>query len=62
MLLDKEDPGKVIGRMRHPLISPANEDREGHVPNAVHTCGALTHGDQPFVPCGVADNLIEAMR
>ena len=73
VLLDKDDPGKVIGRMSHPLISPANEDREGYVPNVVYTCGALKHGDQLFVPYGVADSsvafafisidgLIEAMR
>ena len=58
VLLDKEDPGKVIGRMSHPLLSPANEDREGYVPNVVYTCGAIKHGEQLFVPYGVADSSV----
>ena len=73
VLLDKDDPAKVIGRMSEPLLSAASEDREGYVPNVVYTCGGMRHGDQLFLPYGVADSsvafafvpiasLIEAMR
>jgi predicted GH43/DUF377 family glycosyl hydrolase len=58
ILLDKEDPSRVIGRLREPLLSAANEDREGYVPNVVYTCGALRHGDLLFVPYGVADSSV----
>ena len=58
VLLDKDDPAKVIGRMREPLLSAADEDREGYVPNVVYTCGALRHGDLLFVPYGVADSSV----
>ncbi|HWK35032.1 glycoside hydrolase family 130 protein [Sphingomonas sp.] len=57
-LLDKNDPSKVIGRTREPLIAPADQDREGYVPNVVYTCGALRHGDKIFLPYGIADSSI----
>ena len=37
VLLDKEDPAKVLGRTVRPLISAADQDREGYVPNVVYT-------------------------
>ena len=58
VLLDKEDPSKVIGRMSDPMLSAAHEDREGYVPNVVYTCGAIRHGDMLFVPYGVADSSV----
>ena len=73
VLLDKDDPSRVIGRMAGPLISPADTDREGYVPNVVYTCGAMRYGDFVFIPYGVADSsvafafvpieaMLEAMR
>src|SRR5687767_11136029 len=58
VLLDKDDPSKVIGRMPQPLLSPADEDREGYVPNVLYACGALRSGDLLFVPYGVADSSV----
>ena len=58
VLLDKDDPSKVIGRMEDPLLSAADEDREGYVPNVVYTCGAIRHGDMIFMPYGVADSSV----
>ena len=58
MLLDKQDPSKVLGRTVEPLLAPADEDREGYVPNVVYTCGALKHGDMIFMPYGVADSSV----
>lgn len=57
-LLDKDDPAKVIGRTTEPILSPADEDREGYVPNVVYTCGAVVIGGDLFVPYGVADSSI----
>jgi predicted GH43/DUF377 family glycosyl hydrolase len=73
VLLDKDDPGKVIGRTAQPLLSPADQDREGYVPNVVYSCGGMLQGDMLFLPYGVADSsvafafvpvasLLEAMR
>jgi predicted GH43/DUF377 family glycosyl hydrolase len=58
VLLDKDDPSKIIGRLSVPLLSPADEDREGYVPNVVYTCGALRVGEMLFVPYGVADSSV----
>jgi predicted GH43/DUF377 family glycosyl hydrolase len=57
-LLDKQDPSKVLARTSQPLLSAADEDREGYVPNVVYTCGALKHGELLFLPYGVADSLV----
>ena len=58
MLLDKDNPERVLKRTPVPLISAAAEDREGYVPNVVYTCGALRHGDLLFMPYGVADSAV----
>ena len=55
VLLDKTDPSKVLGRTPQPILSAADDDRDGYVPNVVYTCGALRVGDQLFMPYGVAD-------
>jgi predicted GH43/DUF377 family glycosyl hydrolase len=57
-LLDKEDPSRVIGRTANPILSAADEDREGYVPNVVYTCGAIRVGDDLFLPYGVADSSV----
>jgi predicted GH43/DUF377 family glycosyl hydrolase len=58
VLLDKNDPSKVIGRTIQPILAAADQDREGYVPNVVYTCGAIRHGDTLFVPYGVADSSV----
>jgi predicted GH43/DUF377 family glycosyl hydrolase len=55
-LLDRDDPSKVIGRLREPLLQPNQAEREGYVPNVVYTCGALLHRDQLIIPYGLADH------
>src|ERR1700689_4340562 len=54
-LLDRDDPGKVIGRLSEPLLSPNQKERDGYVPNVVYTCGALVHGGRLIIPYGLAD-------
>jgi predicted GH43/DUF377 family glycosyl hydrolase len=54
-LLDRDDPSKVIGRLREPLIKPTENEREGYVPNVVYTCGALVHQGELIIPYGLAD-------
>jgi predicted GH43/DUF377 family glycosyl hydrolase len=55
VLLDKNDPSKVIARSREPLVRPEPTEREGYVPNVVYTCGAMRHGDQIILPYAVSD-------
>jgi predicted GH43/DUF377 family glycosyl hydrolase len=55
-LLDRDDPSKVIGRLREPLLRPNQNEREGYVPNVVYTCGALLHNADLIIPYGLADH------
>jgi len=55
-LLDRDDPSKVIGRLREPLLQPDPDEREGYVPNVVYTCGALVHEGALIMPYGFADH------
>jgi predicted GH43/DUF377 family glycosyl hydrolase len=55
-LLDKNDPGKLIGRLEEPLLQPTEEERRGYVPNVVYTCGALVHGGRLIIPYAYADH------
>ncbi|MFH1727186.1 MAG: glycoside hydrolase family 130 protein [Pseudomonadota bacterium] len=55
MLLDLENPAKVIGQLEKPLISPNEYEREGYVPNVVYTCGALLHNETLVIPYAVSD-------
>jgi predicted GH43/DUF377 family glycosyl hydrolase len=54
-LLDLEDPGKVIGRLREPLVAPEGNEREGYVPNVVYSCGCLIHGNRLILPYAMSD-------
>src|SRR6202158_3471853 len=55
-LLDRDNPGKVIGRLREPLLKPDQKERKGYVPNVVYTCGALLHNGELIIPYGLADH------
>jgi predicted GH43/DUF377 family glycosyl hydrolase len=55
VLLDKQDPSRVLGRSREPLVRPEPTEREGYVPNVVYTCGAMRHGDRIVLPYAVSD-------
>jgi predicted GH43/DUF377 family glycosyl hydrolase len=54
-LLDRDNPAKVIGRLREPLLKPNQNEREGYVSNVVYTCGALLHNAELIIPYGLAD-------
>ncbi|MCT0229604.1 glycoside hydrolase family 130 protein [Synechococcus sp. CS-1324] len=55
ILLDLEDPGRVIGRLTEPLLEPTQEEREGYVPNVVYSCGSLIHAGKLILPYAMSD-------
>ena len=55
-LLDLEDPAKVIGHLKEPLLKPQGDERDGYVPNVVYSCGSLIHQDRLILPYGVSDS------
>jgi predicted GH43/DUF377 family glycosyl hydrolase len=54
-LLDLEDPRRVIGRLRQPLLEPLDHERDGYVPNVVYSCGSLIHNGWLVLPYAVSD-------
>lgn len=55
VLLDLQDPSRVIGRLHEPLIAPDENEREGYVPNVVYSCGGLVHNDLLVIPYAMSD-------
>lgn len=55
ILLDRDDPTRVIGRLKDPILVAQGAEREGYVPNVVYSCGSLIHGADLIVPYGVSD-------
>lgn len=73
MLLDLENPRKVIAQLEQPLLAPTEEEREGYVPNVVYSCGSIIHSNELVIPYAMSDinsgiatvsvnNLISSMR
>ena len=56
-LLDLQDPTRVIGRLREPLLAPEGNEREGYVPNVVYSCGSLLHGRELILPFAISDRV-----
>lgn len=55
LLLDLQDPRRVLGYLPQPLLEADENEREGYVPNVVYTCGAIVHADQLIIPYGFSD-------
>jgi predicted GH43/DUF377 family glycosyl hydrolase len=55
VLLDLDDPTRMIARLSAPLMSPDAGERDGYVPNVVYSCGALLHGESLVLPYGIGD-------
>jgi predicted GH43/DUF377 family glycosyl hydrolase len=56
-LLDLNDPSKVIGRLKEPLLSAKGNEREGYVPNVVYSCGSLIHRGKVILPYAMSDKV-----
>jgi predicted GH43/DUF377 family glycosyl hydrolase len=56
ILLDLEDPSKIIKKLNKPLLSPNEEEREGYVPNVVYSCGAMAHEGNLILPYAISDS------
>jgi predicted GH43/DUF377 family glycosyl hydrolase len=55
MLLDLDDPSKILKRLTEPLITPNEIEREGYVPNVVYSCGAIIHENHLIIPYAMSD-------
>ncbi|MGJ1433163.1 glycoside hydrolase family 130 protein [Sphingobacterium spiritivorum] len=55
ILLDLEDPTKIIGKLNEPLLYPNADEREGYVPNVVYSCGQIIHNGHLIIPYAMSD-------
>ncbi|MCF6181928.1 glycoside hydrolase family 130 protein [Lutibacter sp.] len=55
ILLNLEDPSKVIARLKEPLLMPNEEERDGYVPNIVYSCGSIILNDELIIPYAMSD-------
>ena len=56
LLLDRDQPSRVLGRLREPLLIPAVSERGGYVPNVVYSCGSMIHRDRLIIPYALSDS------
>jgi predicted GH43/DUF377 family glycosyl hydrolase len=54
-LLDRDDPTRLLGRLKVPLLEPNANEREGYVPNVVYSCGAAVHAGNLVIPYAMSD-------
>ena len=57
ILLDLENPDRLIAYLEHPLLVPNEAEREGYVPNVVYSCGSLIHNAILTIPYAMSDSV-----
>ncbi|MGH8901529.1 MAG: glycoside hydrolase family 130 protein [Egibacteraceae bacterium] len=55
LLLDLDNPQKVIRQLPKPLLAPDRDERNGYVPNVLYSCGGMLHDDHLLLPYGFSD-------
>lgn len=59
VLLDKNDPEKILYRSQKPILEPVKDyERYGKVPNVVFSCGHVKMNDKILVYYGGADSVV----
>jgi predicted GH43/DUF377 family glycosyl hydrolase len=58
VLLDIDEPQRVLARSTKPILSPDKQRDGGYVPNVVYSCGGFAHNDILVLPYGVGDQSI----
>jgi predicted GH43/DUF377 family glycosyl hydrolase len=58
VLLDLDQPGRLIAALPEPLLVADESERDGYVPNVVYSCGPMLHGDKIVLPYGCSDSSV----
>ncbi len=59
MLLDKNDPTKILARSKFPILSPEQPyETDGFMPQVIFSCGAIVEGDKVNIYYGACDESI----
>ena len=56
ILLDLNNPEKIIAVLNKPLLEPNEAEREGYVPNVVYSCGVMLQNDFLVIPYAMSDS------
>lgn len=62
ILLDLDDPARVVGELDQPLVQADETERNGYVPNVVYSCGGMIHDQTLVLPYGFSDSGIGVKR
>jgi len=55
MLLDLDNPSRVISSLKEPFMRPMENEREGYVPNVLYSCGWMQHNAHIVIPYAMSD-------
>jgi predicted GH43/DUF377 family glycosyl hydrolase len=55
LLLDLDQPDRVVAELPDVLLAPDDTERDGYVPNVVYSCGGLLHAGTLWLPYGASD-------
>jgi predicted GH43/DUF377 family glycosyl hydrolase len=58
LLLDLDDPSRILAALPSPLLTPDDGERDGYVPNVVYSCGGLIHDGMLWLPYGSSDTRV----
>ena len=58
ILLDLDNPKRILGQLRQQLLSPAPDEQDGYVPNVFCSCDALVHAETMVLTYGIGDAAI----
>ncbi len=59
LLLDKDDPTKVLARSEKPIVeAEADYEKNGFMPEVIFSCGALVDGDTVSIYYGACDECV----
>jgi predicted GH43/DUF377 family glycosyl hydrolase len=58
ILLDLDQPERMISALAEPLLVADESERDGYVPNVVYSCGSLLHNGTIVMPYGCSDSSV----
>ena len=58
VLLDLEEPERLIATLPEPLLVADESERDGYVPNVVYSCGSMIYGNRIVLPYGCSDSSV----
>jgi predicted GH43/DUF377 family glycosyl hydrolase len=58
ILLDLDEPERMLAALPEPLLVADESERDGYVPNVVYSCGSLLHRGTVVLPYGCSDSSV----